>query len=100
MLEVTIITNGNEATCTLTGSLNANTASELKEKTKTLPQDVTSLVLDLGGLRYISSAGLRVILALYQELMAAGGHMVVRHCSSFVLDVFEDTGFSDLLDIE
>ena len=100
MLEVNVTQNGSEATCTLTGSLNATTAPQFRERMGELPEDTSTLVLDLKGLRYISSAGLRVILALMQQLTAKGGRMLVRNCSDFILEVFEDTGFSDLLDIE
>jgi len=58
------------------------------------------LVFDMTDLEYISSAGLRVLLAAQKKANAAGGEMVVSGCQEAVLDVFEVTGFSDILTIE
>ena len=58
-----------------------------------------ALVLDFSGLDYISSAGLRVLLSAHKQMSARGG-MKVTHVNEIVNEVFEVTGFSDILDIE
>ncbi len=60
---------------------------------------VTELVLDMAALDYLSSAGLRVILAAQMQ-MNKQGSMVVRHVNETIMEVFEVTGFTDILTIE
>ena len=60
---------------------------------------ITRLVFDLAKLEYISSAGLRVLLAM-QKLMNRQGAMLLRNVNEAVMEVFEVTGFSDILRIE
>lgn len=60
---------------------------------------VTELYLDFTGVEYISSAGLRVLLSA-QKLMSRQGKMVLSHVNESVMEVFEVTGFSDILTIE
>ena len=83
----------------LTGRLNNNTAPELSAYLSDNLQRAAALVLDLAGLEYLSSAGLRVILAA-QKIMNRQGSMVVRHVNETIMEVFEITGFVDILTIE
>lgn len=79
--------------------LDTTTAPELeKELTESIP-GISELVLDLEKLEYVSSAGLRVLLAA-QKKMNDQGTMVVRHPNETVMEVFEVTGFVDILTIE
>lgn len=80
------------------GRLDTVTAPELEKEMENL-SDVKTLELDLIKLEYISSAGLRVLLAL-QKTMNKQGKMVIKNVCPEVLEVFEITGFSDILTIE
>ena len=75
------------------------TSSELENELKTLPDDVRELTLDFEKLDYISSAGLRVLLST-QKIMSKKFGMKVAHVNEIVQEVFEVTGFADILDIE
>ena len=81
------------------GRLDTTTAPELEEELKSSLEGVKELELDLSELEYISSAGLRVLLAT-QKVMQAQGAMKVTHVGDVVMEVFEVTGFSDILTIE
>mgnify|MGYP002528878015 CR=1 FL=1 len=83
----------------LEGRLDTTTAPELEEVVKAELSGKDSLVFDLAGLEYISSAGLRVLLSA-QKIMNNQGSMVVKNTSEEVNEIFEVTGFSDILTIE
>lgn len=66
-----------------------------------IPEDVSELIIDLEKLEYISSAGLRVILASHKLMNEQkNGKMSVRNVSDGIMEIFEMTGFVDILDIE
>lgn len=89
--------NGEALEVVLKGRLDTTTAPELEAA---LDLDgVSDLVLDFEGLEYISSAGLRVILAA-QKKMSAQGKMVIKNVNDTIKEVFEITGFIDILTIE
>ena len=94
-------TRGGEAlTLALAGRLDTTTAPELEAELKeSLTADVTGLVLDIKELTYLSSAGLRVILTA-QKRMNKQGKMTVRNVCDTIMEVFEVTGFTDILTIE
>ncbi|MBQ0092787.1 MAG: STAS domain-containing protein [Clostridiales bacterium] len=83
----------------LVGRLDTTTAPQLEAVVKENLEGVTDLVLDFTKLEYVSSAGLRVILAS-QKTMNKQGSMVIRHVSPDIQEVFEITGFSDIPTIE
>lgn len=83
----------------LVGRLDTTTAPQFEETIKESLDGVTDLTLDFEQLEYVSSAGLRVILAA-QKVMNRQGSMVIRHVSNDIQEVFEITGFSDILTIE
>ena len=60
----------------------------------------TSIVLDFEKLQYISSAGLRIILGMQKQMNRQGGAMTVRNVSAEIMEIFDVTGFSDILTIE
>ena len=74
------------------GSLDTVTAPQL--------DGVRSLILDFADLEYVSSAGLRVLLAADNRMYRKGGEMVVRDCNDTVMKIFEVTGFDELLTLE
>ena len=91
--------NGSELTLTLNGRLDNTTAPELENAIKENIAGVTNLVMDFAGLEYLSSAGLRVILSA-QKTMNKQGEMVIRNVNETINEVFEITGFIDILTIE
>ena len=91
--------NGNALTLALEGRLDTITAPQLEATLKTALPGVEALVLDLGKLEYISSAGLRVLLTA-QKTMNKQGTMKVKNANEMILEIFEVTSFSDILTIE
>lgn len=91
--------NDSELTLSLTGRLDTTTAPELEAVIKENITGVTNLVMDFAGLEYLSSAGLRVILSA-QKTMNKQGEMVIRNVNETINEVFEITGFIDILTIE
>ncbi len=91
--------NGNELSVTLTGRLDTTTAPELEAALKESLDGVENLILDFTGLEYLSSAGLRVLLAA-QKTMNKQGSMVIRNVNDTIQEVFEITGFADILTVE
>ena len=88
-----------QLTLTLTGRLDTTTAPQLEAELKRSIGGVESLVLNFANLEYLSSAGLRVLLAA-QKVMNKQGKMVIRNVNETISEVFEITGFSDILTIE
>ena len=87
---------GTELTVTLSGRLDTTTAPQLEAELKSSLDGITALTLDFKELEYISSAGLRVLLSA-QKVMMRQGKMVVCNVNETILEVFEVTGFSDVL---
>lgn len=98
---MTIKKTKNDAALTLAleGRLDTTTAPELEAEMKASLEGVTALILDMRDLAYLSSAGLRVILAAQKQMNKQGG-MVVRNVNETIMEVFEVTGFTDILTIE
>ena len=89
----------NALTLALEGRLDTATSPQLEQVLKESCDGVTELIFDLEKLEYISSAGLRVLLAA-QKRMSAVGSMKLTHVCELVMEVFEVTGFADILTIE
>ena len=83
----------------LAGRLDTTTAPELEQCLKENMGDIEKLVFDFDELEYISSAGLRVLLSA-QKIMNRQGEMILKNVAEPVNEVFEMTGFSDILTIE
>ena len=98
-MTITKTLNGTELTVALQGRLDTVTAPELEAALKDALEGVTALVIDFAELEYISSAGLRVLLSA-QKIMNKQGEMKVTHVNETVMEIFEVTGFSDILTIE
>lgn len=89
---------GNTLTITLEGRLDTNTVPELEKEVEVL-DGVKKLIFDFKNLEYISSAGLRIILVLHKK-MNNQGSITIKNVKENVKEVFEITGFSDILDIK
>lgn len=77
------------------------TAPQLDDEAKSIDFDeVETVTLNLKDLEYISSSGLRVILALYKSLKSKGGNLKIVNVSNTIMELFSMTGMSDYLDIE
>ena len=98
-MEIIKNVNGAELALALIGRLDTTTAPQLEEEIKNGLDGITSLLLDFEKLDYISSAGLRVLLAA-QKVMNKQGTMVIKNANADIKEVFEITGFSDILTIE
>lgn len=83
----------------LEGRLDTTTAPQLEAELKQSVADNTELDLDFAKLEYISSAGLRVLLAA-QKVMNKQGKMIIRNVNDVIAEVFEVTGFADILTVE
>ncbi len=83
----------------LEGRLDTTTAPELDKTVKESLAGVSELTFDLEKLEYISSAGLRVLLTA-QKIMKKQGRMKLIHVGNAIMDIFEVTGFSEILTIE
>ena len=91
--------NGTRFDLSLVGRLDTTTAPQLEEVVTNELDGVDTLSLDFAKLEYISSAGLRVLLAA-QKLMNKQGNMTIKNVNDDINEVFEITGFSDILTIE
>ena len=91
--------NGTALEIALEGRLDTMTAPELEAELNNSLQNADSLVLDFAKLEYISSAGLRVLLSAHKAMSNKGG-MKVTNVNEIVREVFEVTGFADILTIE
>ena len=91
--------NGTALEIALEGRLDTMTAPELEAELNNSLQNADSLTLDFSKLEYISSAGLRVLLSAHKAMSGKGG-MKVIHVNEIVREVFEVTGFTDILNIE
>ncbi|SCY65907.1 STAS domain-containing protein [Butyrivibrio sp. INlla14] len=99
MLNINKTLAGNDLNISLEGRLDTMTAPDLEALLTASLGGVENLVFDFAKLEYISSAGLRVLLSA-QKTMNKQGTMVVRNATEEVKEIFEVTGFSDILTIE
>ena len=99
MLNISKTAEGSALTLALEGRLDTTTSTEREAELKNSLPGVTSLVLDMQSLEYISSAGLRVLLSA-QKVMNGQGEMKVIHVNEVISEIFEVTGFIDILTIE
>ena len=98
-MNINLVKENNVLTIALEGRLDTNTSPALEEAINKMDSDVRELVLDIKGLEYISSAGLRVILSAQKKMNKVGSMKVINVCDS-IMEIFEITGFVDILVIE
>ena len=98
MLNIEKTVNQDAVVLFLSGRLDTTTAPELEKELKASLDGVSALTLDFENLEYISSAGLRVLLSA-QKTMNKQGEMTLVHVNETIKEIFEVTGFSDILNI-
>ena len=98
-MEIKKTKNENELIFAIQGRLDTTTAPQFEAELKQNIDGVETLILDLVDLEYLSSAGLRVFLTA-QKIMNKQGEMIVRNANETISEIFEVTGFSDILTIE
>ena len=99
MLNITKTNENNALTFALAGRLDTTTAPQLEGELRAAVKGIEELAFDLSQLDYISSAGLRVLLSA-QKVMNRQGKMVIRNTKPEIMEVFDVTGFTDILNIE
>lgn len=98
-MNITKNTADTALTLVLEGRLDTTSSPQLEAELKRSIADVTELVFDMNALDYISSAGLRVLLAA-QKVMNKQGKMIIRGANQNIMEIFEVTGFVNILTIE
>lgn len=98
-MEIKKTANGSELTIALEGRLDTSTAPQLEAEIKEGLNGITDLTLDFSKLDYISSAGLRVILAS-QKIMNKQGKMAITNVNETIQEILDVTGFNDILTIK
>ena len=91
--------DGTKLTIALEGRLDTTTSPQLEAEMHPAIDDATELTFDLEKLAYISSAGLRVLLSA-QKIMNKQGKMTIKNVCPEIMDIFDVTGFVDILNIE
>ena len=91
--------NGEKLTIALEGRLDTTTAPQLEKVIEEKSEGITEMTIDMTKLEYISSAGLRVLLSTHKKMSKIGILKITGVCDE-IMDVFEMTGFSDILNIE
>ncbi len=99
MLNISKKSDNGIVTMALEGRLDTTTAPQLEAELKEALSDATGICFDFEKLEYISSAGLRVLLAVHKQMKAKGG-MELCHVNEAIMEVFDVTGFTDFLTIK
>lgn len=97
MMEIRKTINDDEATLSVEGWLDTQAAPQMKEALDELEGDITSLVLDFGGLEYISSSGIREVVSAYKKM---DGAVVIRNVSPGIMSTFKATGLDKKIRFE
>lgn len=98
MAEIREIKDGDKLTVSISGRLDTNTSLEIETRILGRLDGATSLLIDLSELEYISSAGLRTLLTI-QKVFAPQGEMKLMNIKEKIMDIFEITGFTAVLNI-
>ena len=96
-MEIMTKSEGSKLTIAVSGRIDTVTAPELEAELKF--GDATCVVLDIGDVPYMSSAGLRLLLAAHRTMLGKGGEFQVANVQPSVRDVLDITGFSDILNL-
>ena len=98
-MEINILKENETSVVVIEGRVDTVTSPELESAVKPLINMGASVVFECEKLEYISSAGLRVVLATHKQLTACAGKFAIRHLNREVKSVFDITGFSKILNI-
>lgn len=98
-MEISKVLDGDKASILISGRLDTTTAPELEAVVLDVIGSVKDLTFDFKNLEYISSAGLRVLLMAVKRI-DSNGSMVITNCNDEIMEIFEVTGFSDVLNIQ
>lgn len=96
-MTITKTQEGSKLNVALEGRLDTTTAPNLEAEMRDALNGVTELDIDMASLAYISSAGLRVMLALQKQMNKQKGSMIIRNASEELMEIFDVTGFVDVL---
>ncbi|MBE5910457.1 STAS domain-containing protein [Pseudobutyrivibrio sp.] len=99
-MDVKLVDRGNEGELILSGKLDATSAAAAEELFLKMADRFTDLTLNMRDLKYISSAGLRVLKKLYLKVNKNGGELSVSNVSAYVNEVFEMVGFASILNFK
>lgn len=98
-MTVTTDIENKKMTAAIDGRLDTSTSPELESRLKDIPAGITELNLDMKDTEYVSSAGLRIILSLHKRMTKSSGTLYISNVNESVKEIFDITGFSDILDI-
>ena len=98
-LEMKLINRGNEGEILLTGALDTVTSVEAEEHFNAAAERFDQIILNMSDLKYVSSAGLRIIKLLHVKMNKKDGKLLISNVNDNVMEVFEITGFAGLLNI-
>lgn len=99
-MEIIKNVNGDNGVVALKGRLDTTTAPDLDAMLKEFLPTIKNLDFDFSDLEYLSSAGLRVLLATQKTVAAAGNKLVIKNVNDTIMEIFDMTGFSSILTIE
>ena len=99
MLEIRRKKDGTRLTLVLAGRVDSETSDELDDEVAQIGKDVTDLVLDMGGLDYVSSSGLRVLLTTAKKMEDRGGTCTMTNVPDLIMETFEMTGLLRIFNI-
>ena len=100
MMTIKKTVDGSTLVLALEGRLDTTTAPQLENELKVSLYDIKALTLDMEKLEYLSSAGLRVLLAAQKQMQKQKAEMVVVNVNEIIMEVFEITGFVDIITIK
>lgn len=99
-MEMKLVDRGNEGELFLSGRIDSKNAKDVQNAFLQVADRFKNITLNLIDLKYISSAGLRAVKNLYIKVRANDGELLITNLAPFVLEVFEMTGFSEMLNIQ
>ena len=98
-METKVIENGSQVTVKITGDLDTNTKTEAEAVLVEEAKTHESLIIDMSGVNYISSAGIRVLRKTYMTLYKKGGKMKMQNITENVMSVLKMTGVDDMIEL-